>query len=221
MLSVVCCRQYAAIVFIENIRFDLSRKKLAYLTFADFVYCSNLMITHWSHNSSGVYTAPISRLHTGLTTHQVCTLLQSHDYTLVSQLVRCVHCSNLMITHWSHNSSGVYRAPISRLHTGLTTHQVCTAPISWLHTGLTTHQVCTRHQSHDYTLVSQLIRCVHCTNLTITHWSHNSSGVYTAPISWLHTGLTTHQVCTRHQSHDYTLVSQLIRCVLHWKYQSI
>jgi len=55
-----CCRQYAAIVFIENIRFDLSRKKLAYLTFADFVYCSNLMITHWSHNSSGVYTALIS-----------------------------------------------------------------------------------------------------------------------------------------------------------------
>ena len=50
----VCCRQYAAIVFIANIRFDLSRKKLAYLTFADFVHCSNLMITHWSHGSSGL-----------------------------------------------------------------------------------------------------------------------------------------------------------------------
>jgi len=49
---IVICRQYAAIVFIENIRFDLSRKKLAYLTFADFVHCSNLMITHWSHSSS-------------------------------------------------------------------------------------------------------------------------------------------------------------------------
>jgi len=47
------CRQYAAIAFIENIRFDLSRKKLAYLTFADFVYCSMLMLSHWSHSSLG------------------------------------------------------------------------------------------------------------------------------------------------------------------------
>jgi len=51
--EVWCCRQYAAIVFIENIRFDLSRKKLAYLTFVDFVYCSNLMLSHWSHGLQG------------------------------------------------------------------------------------------------------------------------------------------------------------------------
>ena len=52
-MYICVCRQYAATVFIENIRFDLSRKKLAYLTFADFVHCSNLMISQWSHSSSG------------------------------------------------------------------------------------------------------------------------------------------------------------------------
>jgi len=44
-------KQYAAIVFILNNRFDLSKKKLSYLDFNDFVYCANMMITHWSYSS--------------------------------------------------------------------------------------------------------------------------------------------------------------------------
>ncbi|KAK2165810.1 hypothetical protein LSH36_45g10036 [Paralvinella palmiformis] len=41
-------RQYAAIVFMANNRFETTKKKLAYLTFADFICCANLMIQNWS-----------------------------------------------------------------------------------------------------------------------------------------------------------------------------
>lgn len=45
-------RKYAAAVFITNNRFETSKKRLAYLSFNDFVACSNQMITHWSYSST-------------------------------------------------------------------------------------------------------------------------------------------------------------------------
>lgn len=51
LLSHELAQQYAAIVFITNNRFDLSKKKLGYLTFTDFVHCTNMMIAHWSYSS--------------------------------------------------------------------------------------------------------------------------------------------------------------------------
>lgn len=44
-------RQYAAIVFITNNRFETGKKKLAFLTFEDYVHCANQMITNWSYSS--------------------------------------------------------------------------------------------------------------------------------------------------------------------------
>ena len=46
-------RQYAAIVFINNNRFETTKKKLAFLSLGDFVHCANLMITNWSFSSKG------------------------------------------------------------------------------------------------------------------------------------------------------------------------
>jgi hypothetical protein len=46
-------RQYAAIVFIANNRFETGKKKLSHLTFEDFVFCANQMITNWSYSSAG------------------------------------------------------------------------------------------------------------------------------------------------------------------------
>lgn len=45
-------RKYAAAVFITNNRFETGKKRLAYLSFNDFVACSNQMIAHWSYSSA-------------------------------------------------------------------------------------------------------------------------------------------------------------------------
>ena len=47
-------RQYAATVFIVNNRFEMGKKKLAYLTFDDLVHCANEMIATWSNSSKGI-----------------------------------------------------------------------------------------------------------------------------------------------------------------------
>ncbi|XP_022329419.2 acidic fibroblast growth factor intracellular-binding protein-like [Crassostrea virginica] len=51
LLSEELARQYAAIVFIANNRFETGKKKLNHLTLEDFVFCANQMITHWSYSS--------------------------------------------------------------------------------------------------------------------------------------------------------------------------
>ena len=51
----IACRQYAAIVFITNNRFETGKKKLNYLVFDDFVHCASQMIQHWSYSSKGLY----------------------------------------------------------------------------------------------------------------------------------------------------------------------
>ena len=49
-----CFRQYAAVVFIANNRFETGKRKLQYLTFQDFVFCASEMIVHWSYSSVGM-----------------------------------------------------------------------------------------------------------------------------------------------------------------------
>lgn len=51
LLSEDLARQYAAIVFIANNRFETGKKKLSHLSFEDFVFCANQMITNWSYSS--------------------------------------------------------------------------------------------------------------------------------------------------------------------------
>lgn len=50
-LSDSLAKQYAAIVFMANSRFETSKKKLAYITFEDFAFCANEMIVNWSYSS--------------------------------------------------------------------------------------------------------------------------------------------------------------------------
>lgn len=50
---IVCNRDYAAIVFIANNRFEIGKKKLHYLQFRDFAACATHMITKWSYSSVG------------------------------------------------------------------------------------------------------------------------------------------------------------------------
>lgn len=42
-------RKYCAIVFIANQRFELSKKKLAFLTFKDFYECANSIMNYWTY----------------------------------------------------------------------------------------------------------------------------------------------------------------------------
>ncbi|KAI0234810.1 Acidic fibroblast growth factor intracellular-binding protein [Lamellibrachia satsuma] len=51
LLSNQLAQQYAAIVFIVNNRFEIGKKKLAYLTFGDLVHCANEMIATWSNSA--------------------------------------------------------------------------------------------------------------------------------------------------------------------------
>ncbi|CAM1154855.1 FIBP (predicted) [Pycnogonum litorale] len=48
LLSDELAREYAALVFITNQRFETSKKKLQYLTFKDFLQCADLIIKNWS-----------------------------------------------------------------------------------------------------------------------------------------------------------------------------
>ncbi|KAK3093996.1 hypothetical protein FSP39_022688 [Pinctada imbricata] len=51
LLSEDLAKQYAAIVFIANNRFETGKKKLNHLTFHDFAFCANLMIANWSYSA--------------------------------------------------------------------------------------------------------------------------------------------------------------------------
>jgi hypothetical protein len=46
-------RDYAAITFIANNRFETGKKKLLHLRFRDFAVCATHMITSWSYSSVG------------------------------------------------------------------------------------------------------------------------------------------------------------------------
>lgn len=51
-LSTKMAENYAAIVFIARNQFEISKRKLNYLSLEDFVYCANQMIKNWSTISS-------------------------------------------------------------------------------------------------------------------------------------------------------------------------
>ncbi|XP_070622179.1 acidic fibroblast growth factor intracellular-binding protein [Erythrolamprus reginae] len=48
LLSDRLARDYAAIVFFANSRFETGKKKLQYLSFEDFAYCAEQMIENWT-----------------------------------------------------------------------------------------------------------------------------------------------------------------------------
>nr|XP_033809597.1 acidic fibroblast growth factor intracellular-binding protein [Geotrypetes seraphini]XP_033809598.1 acidic fibroblast growth factor intracellular-binding protein [Geotrypetes seraphini]XP_033809599.1 acidic fibroblast growth factor intracellular-binding protein [Geotrypetes seraphini] len=48
LLSDRLTRDYAAIVFFANSRFETGKKKLQYLTFEDFAYCAEQLIQNWT-----------------------------------------------------------------------------------------------------------------------------------------------------------------------------
>lgn len=49
LLSEELAKKYCAIVFIANQRFELSKKKLQYLTFMDFYECSQSIMGYWTY----------------------------------------------------------------------------------------------------------------------------------------------------------------------------
>ena len=46
-------RRYAAIVFILCLRFEMSKRKLQFLTFPDLYHCANSMMTFWTYRYTG------------------------------------------------------------------------------------------------------------------------------------------------------------------------
>lgn len=52
-LSLVCFRDYAAIVFFANNRFETGKRKLQYLTFQDFAFCAGQLINSWTVGAVG------------------------------------------------------------------------------------------------------------------------------------------------------------------------
>ncbi|ESN90083.1 hypothetical protein HELRODRAFT_194696, partial [Helobdella robusta] len=48
LLSSHLAQQYAAMVFLNTNRFDLTKKKLSHLTFHDLVHCANVIMNSWS-----------------------------------------------------------------------------------------------------------------------------------------------------------------------------
>jgi hypothetical protein len=46
-------RDYAAIVFFANNRFETGKKKLHYLTFQDFAFCAGQLISNWTVGALG------------------------------------------------------------------------------------------------------------------------------------------------------------------------
>jgi Acidic fibroblast growth factor binding (FIBP) len=49
LLSEELARKYCVIVFIANQRFELSKKKLSYLSFKDFYECTNSIMNFWTY----------------------------------------------------------------------------------------------------------------------------------------------------------------------------
>ena len=46
-LSIKMAENYAAIVFVARNQFEISKRKLNYLSLEDFVFCANQMIKNW------------------------------------------------------------------------------------------------------------------------------------------------------------------------------
>ncbi|XP_057323494.1 acidic fibroblast growth factor intracellular-binding protein isoform X2 [Microplitis mediator] len=46
-------KRYAAVVFIACLRFEMSKRKLQFLTFSDFHHCANVMMSSWTYRYTG------------------------------------------------------------------------------------------------------------------------------------------------------------------------
>ncbi|XP_008545391.1 acidic fibroblast growth factor intracellular-binding protein [Microplitis demolitor] len=46
-------KRYAAVVFIACLRFEMSKRKLQFLTFSDFYHCANVMMSSWTYRYTG------------------------------------------------------------------------------------------------------------------------------------------------------------------------
>lgn len=47
------CRDYAAVVFFANSRFETGKRKLQYLSFQDFAFCAGQLISYWTVGAIG------------------------------------------------------------------------------------------------------------------------------------------------------------------------
>ncbi|XP_013394299.1 acidic fibroblast growth factor intracellular-binding protein [Lingula anatina] len=66
LISEELAKKYAAIVFIANNRFETGKKKLHYLTFEDFAFCADQMMSHWTSRARGVKTLTSEDIDTDL-----------------------------------------------------------------------------------------------------------------------------------------------------------
>lgn len=51
--SFLPCRNYAAVVFFANSRFETGKRKLQYLSFQDFAFCAGQLISYWTVGAVG------------------------------------------------------------------------------------------------------------------------------------------------------------------------
>lgn len=51
--SFLPCRDYAAVVFFANSRFETGKRKLQYLSFQDFAFCAGQLISYWTVGAVG------------------------------------------------------------------------------------------------------------------------------------------------------------------------
>ncbi|XP_062503003.1 acidic fibroblast growth factor intracellular-binding protein-like isoform X2 [Corticium candelabrum] len=61
LLPEVLARKYACIVFMTSCRFEVGKKRLAYLSFDDFAFCTHQMMEHWTSRSKGDAAVDLDR----------------------------------------------------------------------------------------------------------------------------------------------------------------
>lgn len=121
------CRDYAAIVFFANNRFETGKKKLQYLSFGDFAYCAELMIQNWTLGAVGEAHSPrcpdTSPPSQGLLPRQQFSCRPQFP---ASFLLQCPHCSHhCSEPHVPTHSSTADRGPATCLWPGAS---CCTLP---------------------------------------------------------------------------------------------
>lgn len=73
-LSLACFRDYAAIVFFANNRFETGKRKLQYLTFQDFAFCAGQLINSWTVGAVGELFQLVPSVRTQMYRYIECTV---------------------------------------------------------------------------------------------------------------------------------------------------
>lgn len=60
--SFLPCRNYAAVVFFANSRFETGKRKLQYLSFQDFAFCAGQLISYWTVGAVGTMQSNASNV---------------------------------------------------------------------------------------------------------------------------------------------------------------